>query len=124
MSFSTSSFLSGSRPYIDAELVWCEICNRPVDEFDESGSHNLWGKPDASGHHRGYIMIRAYCHGQEADINLSFTAARQNAGKRIVAFAAPEVLPLPSPPASLPFFALPGPLPLLLMDGRQPKPSI
>lgn len=119
-----------SRPRIDFEQVWCELCNRPVEEFDESGAHNLWGKPDATGHHRGYILIRAYCHGDKADIKLTFTDARANPGRRIVAFAAP-VLPFdpapalaaPMPPVLRLLLAYP-PLPLLLMESAEPRPSI
>jgi hypothetical protein len=124
MTFASSGNLRSNRPRIEAEQIWCELCNRPVDFFDESATHNLWGKPDASGNHRGYIMIRAYCHGQEIDIRLSFTDARANAGRRIVAFAAPAPLSLPSEPPKGTFLPLPAPLPLLLMDGRQHAPSI
>lgn len=84
-----SGRLRGSRPEIIFGSVWCQVCNQPC-EFEEGGMHNLFGKPDASGNHRGYILIRAYCHGDEADIALTFQQARENANRSIIAFPAPK----------------------------------
>lgn len=104
--FNSSENLKGARPEIPYGAVWCEVCGKPCD-FDESGLHNLWGKPDKSGHHRGYLVIRAYCHGQHSDISITFTAARENAGKTIVAFTN---LTLPEPVLVIekPIFAIEG----------------
>lgn len=110
----SSGQLRGGRPSIAYGQVWCEVCDKPCD-FDESGAHNLWGKPDSAGYTRGRIYVRAYCHNDEADIILTFEQARLNEGSRIVAFAKPML-------AAAPVFTLP-PMPLLLMD-RQPEPSI
>ncbi len=83
----SSGQLRGSRPSLPYGCVWCQRCNLPCD-FEEGGMHNLYGKPDASGHHRGYILIRAECHGETADIVLTFEQARENARKAIIAFPA------------------------------------
>jgi len=81
----SSGQLRGSRPNIPYGAVWCQQCNRPCD-FEEGGMHNLFGRPDSSGHHRGYLLIRAECHGETSDIALTFEQARENARKSIIAF--------------------------------------
>jgi hypothetical protein len=84
--FNSSEGLSSMRPDISYGAVWCSSCNKPCD-FEISGLHNLFGKPDSEGHHRGYLLIRAECHGEIADILMTFQQARENAGKSIIAFA-------------------------------------
>lgn len=87
----TSSFLKGTRPEIHYGQVWCDLCNKPCD-FEETGMHNLFGKPDSDGYHCGVILLRAYCHEEVSDIEIAFQDARHNAGMRIVAFAGPLML--------------------------------
>lgn len=84
----SSSGLKHSRPKIDFGMVWCCRCNAPC-EFDETGGHRLM-KGDGSG----YIFMRAYCHGEEADIMMTFAQAagflwryKRNKNSRIEVFA-------------------------------------
>lgn len=114
--------LRGNRPSLPYGCVWRGVCNKPAD-FEEGGLHNLFGKPDNEGYLRGYILIRVNCHGEQADITVSFQQCRHNAGGVILAFPFPKVAKLAFPviltrfPARL---ALPAPpVRLLLMDAGQ-----
>lgn len=50
-------------------------CDKPCD-FDITGGHKLWSAPDSEGETRGYLYIRADCHGEYADIKMTFQSAR------------------------------------------------
>lgn len=81
----SSGKMRATRPEMPFGCVWCKRCNKPCD-FEEGGLHNLFGKPDSTGHHRGYILIRAECHGEKSDILMTFQQARENSHKSIIAF--------------------------------------
>lgn len=111
--------LRGMRPNVSYGQVWCGKCDKACD-FDEFGLHNLFGKPDSEGNHRGYLGINATCHGETVVLSVSFQELRQNAGRRIMAFLRPEgyqkpVARLPGAARGLPET----PKILLLMDKGQ-----
>lgn len=75
-------------------MVWCAKCNAPC-EFDETGGHKLF-----KGDGEGYVYMRAYCHGEEADIQISFKQAavfpyrrNKNKNERIEVFTPIRSLP-------------------------------
>lgn len=64
-----------SRPQLKYGDIWCLQCNKACD-FHETAGHRLWSVKDSEGEGQGYIWLRAYCHDEHADIQLTFQEAR------------------------------------------------
>ena len=91
----TSGQLRKYRPSLSFGDVVCVKCGGIPAEFDETASHNLFGRPDEDGQTRGYLMLRAYCHGQHEDVRIAFKAMRDNIGEKIEVFVDDQPEPLP-----------------------------
>lgn len=62
-------------------MVICEKCGKPCD-FEDTATHDRIGP----GRSVGMIYIRAYCHGETADIAITFAQAESNMHRKIVVF--------------------------------------
>lgn len=67
------------RPRLKYGDVWCCRCQKPCD-FEDSAAHNA----ASPGRSRLYIQVK--CHGETANILMTFQQWGDNQGKRIDAF--------------------------------------
>lgn len=99
-----------ARPKLHWGSVWCKRCNKPC-EFEDTATHN------ARNSSRSRLYIRAECHGETADVFMTFLQYQQGNGARIdlwddnslpassgerPAIGTPQLEPLSLPDVSLP----------------------
>lgn len=95
------------RPEISFGQVWCGACQKPC-EFDETCMHNT-ANPGSSK-----VVMRAYCHGEESDILMTFQQWHDMKEPRLIVVFADNALPEARP--ARPLLAAPVVEPLLLME--------